>query len=325
MLSERVATIHPDPSGLSRPVTAGKPDVDRSITMAFSEASRPVIGSRDPLFDSAWFKWVGAIVHAQTLQADVDARRRDGDADPVRAFRTEYHSKRHGFAVIVDEVAPMSLRWCLLVGDIANNYRAAVDHLAWALVSRGRTPPGTGKLRQENLVAFPICEKRSEFRGALRKKLPGVRRADQAKVRRRQPYQYGARTRNRHALALLASINNADKHRTIQPLWSFPTRVDIKVTHVRDCVLRPIRFRRRAEHVQVGTELAFIGARKVGPNPEIEVQLNVTAEPTTDQSISIREWSDRCGILIFQLLREFSDQPPGIDEVGAILAHVPRS
>lgn len=28
-----------------------------------------------------------------------------------------------------------------MLGDIANDYRSAIDHLAWALVSRGRTPP----------------------------------------------------------------------------------------------------------------------------------------------------------------------------------------
>jgi hypothetical protein len=272
-----------------------------------------------PLFDSAWFKWLGAIVHTQTLQADIDARRGDRNADPVRAFHTEYHPKRHGFAVIVDDVAPMSLSWCLLLGDIASNYRAAVEHLAWALVSRGRTPPGTGKLtrKQENAVSFPIYQKRSEFNGALPGKLPGVRRADRAKVRRRQPYHYGARTRARHALALLASINNADKHRTVQPLWAFPTRVDIEVTHTRDCMLRAIRFRRRAEHLQTGTELAFIRARKLGPKPELEVQLKVTTEPSTDQRIGVQEWSNRCGILIFQLLCEFSDHPPGMDEISA--------
>ena len=73
--------------------------------------------AHDPLFDSAWFKWVGAIAHTQALQQDVVAKGLSGDADPVRAFRTEYDPKRHGFGVVVEELAPMSLRWRLLLGE----------------------------------------------------------------------------------------------------------------------------------------------------------------------------------------------------------------
>src|SRR5512146_2420414 len=53
---------------------------------------------REPLFDSAWLKWAQAIVHAEALQADIEARRSNGAAYPVLAFRTEYQPKRHGIA-----------------------------------------------------------------------------------------------------------------------------------------------------------------------------------------------------------------------------------
>jgi hypothetical protein len=85
----------------------------------------------DPLFESAWLKWGQAIVHSQTLKRDIETRADDGNADPVGAFRTEYQPKRHGFAIIIEEVMPIPVRWRLLLGDIANNYRAALDHLAW--------------------------------------------------------------------------------------------------------------------------------------------------------------------------------------------------
>lgn len=123
----------------------------------------------DPLFESAWLKWAQAIAHTQTLEAHIAAWTRH-DPDPIRAFRTEYHAKRHGFAVIVEDVAPMPVRWRLLLGDIANNYRAALDHLAWALVSRGRTPPGSGKLtrKQEKAVYLPVCQDRKVFNAEVR-------------------------------------------------------------------------------------------------------------------------------------------------------------
>lgn len=280
----------------------------------------------DPLFDSAWLKWAQAIVHSQTLEREIDAARLDRDANPVRAARAEYHPKRHGFGIVVDELAPVPFRWRLLVGDIANNYRSALDHLAWAIVSRGRTPPSSGKLkpRAEKFIYFPIYEQRAKFNDSLPTKLPGARRADIAKVRRAQPYHHGPRTRPRNSLVLLNDINMADKHRAIQPLWSFPSRVDLEVTHIRDCILSDTAHWRREGHpLEIGTEVAFIRARKRGANPELEVNVQITSEPTIGNRISVRQWSHGTGIGVFNMLRQFSGQPPGIHEIGAELVRLP--
>jgi hypothetical protein len=285
----------------------------------------PVV-PHDPLFDSAWLKWAQAVVHSQTLQRDVEARAGDPDPDPVGAFRTEYQPHRHGFAVIVERVAPIPVGWRLLLGDIANNYRAALDHLAWALVSRGRTPPCSGALsrRQEKAVYFPIFEHRAEYNGALARNLPGVRRADAAKVRWCQPYHRSTRTRPRHPLALLAGINARDKHRTIQPLWAFPTRLDIEVTHLRDFALRQeVGWQRKGNALDVDTEVAFLRGWKIGSNPELEIQLHVTAQPTVGHRISVEMWAQMTGITVFNLLRQFSGQPASIHEIGATLRELP--
>src|SRR5512146_1009417 len=277
---------------------------------------------REPLFDSAWLKWAQAIVHAEALQADIEARRSNGAAYPVLAFRTEYQPKRHGFAVIIEDVASIPVRWRLLLGDIANNYRASLDHLAWALVSRGRTPPGELSGRQEKAVYFPIFKDRAEFNGRLGEMLPGVRRADIAKVRRCQPYHKGASVRPRHALSLLAGINRGDKHRAIQPLWAVSVETVIKVTEMRDCSLsnRPPRI--YVGPLNQGAELAFLHARKGGEDPELKVSLDLTAEPTLDGLIGVKEWNAVCGGLIQGFLLELSVPPPEIFEVGANLAWV---
>jgi hypothetical protein len=282
--------------------------------------------THDPLFDSAWLKWTRAIVHSKALRRDIDARTSHGDTNPIRAFRTEYDPKRHGFAIVVEDIEPIPVGWRLLLGDIANNYRAALDHLAWALVTRGRTPPNTGKLtsRQEKSVYFPILEERLEYNRRLPIYLPGIRRADGAKVRWCQPYHRGARNRSRDPLVLLASINSGDKHRTIQPLWSFPSRVDIEVTDARDCVLSGSEhWKRRAYHLDIGSEVALMRCRKTGRNPQLEVQLNVASTPTIGNRISLREWDAQTSIFVFKLLRIFSEQPASIHEVGAELILLP--
>jgi hypothetical protein len=281
--------------------------------------------AHNPLFDSAWLKWTQAIVHSQALQRDIDTRTSHGDTNPIRTFRTHYDPKRHGFAIIVEDIEPIPVRWRLLLGDIANNYRSALDHLAWALVSRGRTPPSTGKLtsRQEKAIYFPIFDDRLEYNRQLSRYLPGVRRADRASVRRCQPYHRGVRNRPREPLVLLAGINSGDKHRTIQPLWAFPSRIDIEVTDTRDCALSaPEHWRRRAYHLDVGAEVALMRCRKLGSDPQLEVQLNVASTPTIGNRISLREWSTQTSVFIFKLLRIFSEQPASIHEVGAELREI---
>jgi hypothetical protein len=280
----------------------------------------------DPLFDSAWLKWAQGVLHSQTLEADIERVGQEADAYPVLSFRTEYHPNRHGFAVIAEEIAPIPARWPLLLGDIANNYRAALDHLAWALVSRGRTPPAKLTKRQEKAVYFPIYKERAEFNGRVPAQLPGVRRADLAKVRRYQPYHQGRRVRDRHALSLLATINAGDKHRTIQPLWAVSIETGMKITQRRDCVITGTLPGGTAEPLEVDAEIAFLHARKTGPNPEIQMELMITPEPTLDNILGVRDWESSISALVMALLLELSIQPKdAIREVGAKLRDVDRA
>lgn len=240
------------------------------------------------------------------------------------ASRAEYHPKRHGFAIVAEELAPIPVQWRLLLGDVANNCRASLDHLAWALVCRGRTPPGVLTIEQERAVYFPILQDRRAFNGELRVKLPGARRADIAKVRRYQPYHNGPSRRSRHVLSLLAGINRGDKHRTIQPLWAVPTEIGIEVTEAKDCIPGKAASGGVAKPLNVGTDFAFVHARKTGENPELQVKLNITAEPSLDNVLGVKEWTEKCAILVFKLLAEFSTQPPEIWDIGGRFKHVSR-
>jgi hypothetical protein len=223
--------------------------------------------AHEPVFDSAWLKWGQAVRHAQALEADINAVTEDGNAEPVRTARADYNPKRHGFEIIATELAPIPARWRLMLGDIANNYRAALDHLAWALVIRGHTPPDALTPRQRKGVYFPINDDRRQFNGELPVKLPGVRRSDIAKVRRHQPYRNGPRNRPRHALVLLAAINNDDKHRTIQPIWAHPTLVKLEITDGRYCYIPSQTIHGRPEPLEVDKEFTFLPRRRKGTNP----------------------------------------------------------
>jgi hypothetical protein len=230
--------------------------------------------------------------------------------------RTEYQPKRHGFAVIIGEIEGIPVPWRLLLGDSANNFHAALDHIAWALVCRGSTPPGVLTREQEGRVYFPIFDDRLKYNRSLRKKLPGVRRADLAKVRRYQPYLVGERPRRHHVLTWLTEITSGDKHRTIQPLWIEPSVIHVKINEARGCETRALRTNRlRKRPLEPGAELAFIPARRTGRSePELDVEASVEAEPSVGRRVTLREWSTRTPAFLVRVLAEFSDPPQKLIE-----------
>jgi hypothetical protein len=151
-----------------------------------------------------------------------------------------------------------------------------------------------------------------------------VLRADAAKVRACQPFGHDPRKRARHALVLLKAINDGDKHRTIQPVWAFPETVGVKVTSTQDCVVpeRPPS-QGEGQPLQVGQELTFLRARKLGPDPRLDVRLTVTPEPVLPNRLGARAWDRSTGTLVYDLLGEFSDLPDSVHEVGAELVAQP--
>jgi hypothetical protein len=124
---------------------------------------------------------------------------------------------------------------------------------------------------------------------------------------------------------LLAGINNGDKHRVIQPVWAFPGRVRVEVMGARDCTPRARPpWESAGKVLEVGTELTFIRARKLGPDPELDLRLKVAPEPVIGTRIGLKGWGKQAGVFVFTLLSRFSDQPASILEIGADLVETPE-
>ncbi len=142
-------------------------------------------------------------------------------------FGQYYDSRRHCIHVTAEVVEPFPRLWGAMLGDVIHNYRDCLDHVAWELYKRGRTPNHTDA--QEGFIYFPIALTKEWFNASLkgnRAKLPGVRPSDVAVVRRYQPYMAGESRAHRHVFAVLDSLAKADKHRTVQPfLPSAPTHL----------------------------------------------------------------------------------------------------
>ena len=227
--------------------------------------------SDSDLFQSALMKTVWATAHSHAFEAEIDAALEEAHLDPPFTTRQEYHPEFRGFSVKIDTIRVVPARWGLQLGDIANAFHSALDNLAWALVTRGKTPPSMLTDTQQRSVYFPICSSNVAFNKAIKTKLPGVRRGDIAKVRKAQPYARGKTKVSRHCFTTLQELSNADKHRTIQPVWLRPEGNWHEVLESRDCIVRRIRDM-KPKTLKIDTEIARVYAKKTGPDPDIHLQ-----------------------------------------------------
>ena len=102
----------------------------------------------------------------------------------------------------------------VLLGDSIHNLRSALDHLIWQVtILDGATP--------DDATQFPIASKsKSQFDRMADRRIPGLRAKHRALVKRVQPYHAGNRA-HAHPLSVLAALSNTDKHRIVNPTYSF--------------------------------------------------------------------------------------------------------
>lgn len=130
-------------------------------------------------------------------------------------FRGEIDPEAGKFAAYLSVSNEPPPEWGLLVGDLVQNVRSALDHLVWGWVP---------KSRRTNRTAFPIFDDPDEFlcavtlparkkrRGTLTGLAPDSERFKL--IESCQPY-HGEHGPEFHPLRNLASLSNEDKHRTL--------------------------------------------------------------------------------------------------------------
>jgi hypothetical protein len=276
------------------------------------------MADRPGLFDSAWLKWAWAVADVEILKRQLEAFAVDPDAQALRTTAIKYQPHRHCFVVSVATLPPLPARHSLLLGNIVHNLRGCLDHLAWALAERGRTPPSFGALTpaQRGAIAFPISKNRTEFVRALKATsrwpscLPGVRRDDIAPIRASQPYVHGKRLIPFHVLTVLSGFLDEDKHRAIQPLAFLPTAPPVyEILDVTDCTItRPILEPANLP-LKVNAELARVYIRKTGPNPHLEMEVHGAVEPALGATMPLRAWLEDAPNDIGLLLAVYADVP----------------
>lgn len=115
----------------------------------------------------------------------------------------------------------------LIVGDAIHNWRSALDHLAWSLVEANGNTPTRG-------TAFPIIDDPARYKRSFKRQTKGMSGEATTMLTKEQPC-CGPRSLRKGYLALLAELDNVDKHRhlyvtitaTDGGLFSEPLPLDI--------------------------------------------------------------------------------------------------
>lgn len=267
-------------------------------------------------FLDPWLKWGWATRRAAELKSDLDTWSADGTRQEPISHQAEYDARRHCIIWWITESSGYPDRFGLQLGEVVHGYRSCLDHLAWALVKRGTEASRPDS--ELTSVYYPLATNAAEFTRQIAAnnrspgKLPGVRRADLAIIRRYQPYSGGQRKRRWHCFTALHGMSNKDKHQTIQPVMPIPTGGAFDFSNPRDCEITRRIEKGRAVPLAVGTELTRVYVRKTGPRPRLELDYLVATKPTIPNGIGLYDWLDTTSRHIFELLNEFSGLPPQV-------------
>src|SRR6185437_6475711 len=107
-----------------------------------------------------------------------------------------------------------------MIGDIAQNLRSSLDHIAWPLV---KSSPMTPKAEDRNIY-FPIFKTAQQYQAEKMRKISGMTAAAIQAIDRIEPHYRptgdpSSGIGNGAHLYILHEINKLDKHRLLVPIW----------------------------------------------------------------------------------------------------------
>jgi hypothetical protein len=146
-----------------------------------------------------WAKIERAKHHVRQLEQALKAFR---DTKPYcLTCNQTANSAEYSFRIRI--VAPIPIDFALIVGEVFNHLRSALDHLAWQLIEV------TGSKPSDHLY-FPICKGRPEYEARLQGEIKGIGPDAVDVLNAIKPYKGG-----NDALWILHKLNNIDKHQVL--------------------------------------------------------------------------------------------------------------
>lgn len=178
-----------------------------------------------PLLDGTYAKLDRAEKHLNDLKTEIAQYT---IAEP-KGISTQFESQipevrnKPGISVRVNLQTQPGPTMPLIVGDMIQNTRSALDHLAFALVLRNRAHPTPN-------TQFPIFDDRLGPQGGVRQVdiQPRASRLANALIEKLQPY-YRTDDPSLHPLAMLQELSNIDKHRRLHIVGGYAGNIRVTI------------------------------------------------------------------------------------------------
>lgn len=203
--------------------------------------------------------------HLQDLEAEIEGWL---ELKPYRVWK-EREPETDYFVVYAEPVAEVPLELPAIIGDVLQNLRACLDHVAFRLSERGYGGP-----LPENLARtchFPISDSAEKFAATVRSNVPHIAAKPLAFIESVQPY-WSDQGIEGAELTVLKKLAEFDKHRSLPVVVRNAT------------VAEPLAIALGELHM---THLAFVGSldRKTAlwryrsvPELEVDVEDGFTCE-----------------------------------------------
>lgn len=161
-----------------------------------------------------WPKVIRAEEHLAAVRAEIDFWRELDVCSAIGQFESDSE-----YVIRVEDRIPVPVRLSILIGEVAGNLRAALDHQAFALVAKFDPSRAADPDRAKG-ISYPIFESATwtDKKGQVRpvsfgsvSRLPSF---VETVIKDNQPYSRGDDA-PRHPLAVINRLANTDKHRTL--------------------------------------------------------------------------------------------------------------
>ena len=269
------------------------------------------------MLDDAWAKLNRAKAHIDQLASALPKTSEQG-VYPV-PIRREYKANLGAVVVVAESVPELPDNANLIVGDALHNFRSALDVAWWQLVIKhlGAVPPDD----QATSVQFPIRRTDKNSPASSQLKWVGQQAIDIAESiqpnKRWDPDVPAEPPFIPPPFGALRHLSNLDKHRVINVTFQQFNRMTIRNPmndEYRDCVLDTnkgpggsgsMKLFPDGQRLKSGSEILRIFVRPTGPNPDVDIDPNMTVVVVIEPNWHLFPLSAAIGSGIADLLRRF--------------------
>lgn len=210
---------------------------------------------------------------------------------------TKRDPKRRGYFVVLATADAVPFDpFALLIGDILQNLRSGLDHLAYRLTSRYTIPLPPEIAEESEFPIFGDVDRKGTAGAGSRlfginglRKIRGTDPSAQAIIESLQPYHRG-NDFTMHPLWMLHQLSRIDKHRLLHPVVSYSGGVLMDPELIFNAVIGPGTISVKGGLITTETVIVRYPAQPVDPRLKMKVDFQPALEITfPDGSVAARQ------------------------------------